>query len=591
MKIVIEILFYAIFPFVAIMVCLPGASSILKTYFYGLVWLQTWAPLYSILNMIIAVYCTDHTFSAATTFHALALTYDTIPALGEAAQAVSSYASYAMMSVPFLSWGLLKYGGGAMAQLSTTLSQPTQSAAGMAAQEATSGNFSMGVRNFDSTSRHNINSFKQDENSSVATGSSSFQTGDGSILKITSGGEGVIDKNASMSKLGVNLNDKHELSSSMNQMSSKSLAKAQNSLNAYGTSMNAAFDMAQNFTKSRGENSSNDHSIGADQSSSMSEAIQRANNIAKSFSKATGVDERESREKLHSLSAGFGGSIGVGVQKGIPFFGLNANANADARVSGHAGYDYKKQWSNTDSSSVNATSQEQLQMARDYKESMDEVARISKSENFRDSSVEAANFSDGISSKLSEAKNYRRDMQSSLNESESWQKSANIVNSSSTGVVDDLSQDFVNYGVEQRNADGYKYQLDGLSRAMNDPSQRSKLIEGFMQSRKDEIFKLYSDNKTGDQASISSSYKNEQNEQMINDLKDRYHKMLNMVSDESANHGLDKPIDRQAMEAMGEQWNSNSESFNKQKQEIVDESKKIEQERNDFNENHPLDKK
>lgn len=213
MKIVIEIIFYGMFPFVAIMVVLPSGINMLKTYFTGLIWLQSWAPLYSLINMIIHVYCRNSTFAATSTLTTPALTFDTIPALGEAGVSVARYAGYAMMSVPFLSWGLFKYGGGALAQMSSYMGQPTQSASGMAAQEVTSGNMSFGVRNFDSASRSNINSFKQDESANISSGSTSFQTANGSILRTTAGGEGIIDRVASMSKLGVGLTDKNEIAS------------------------------------------------------------------------------------------------------------------------------------------------------------------------------------------------------------------------------------------------------------------------------------------------------------------------------------------------------------------------------------------
>ena len=130
MKIVIEIIFYGMFPFVAIMLVLPGGINLLKTYFTGLIWLQSWAPLYSLINMIVHVYCRNSTFAASATLGDPDLTFDTIPALGEAGVSVARYAGYAMMSVPFLSWGLFKYGGGALAQMSSYMGQPTQSASG-----------------------------------------------------------------------------------------------------------------------------------------------------------------------------------------------------------------------------------------------------------------------------------------------------------------------------------------------------------------------------------------------------------------------------------------------------------------------------
>ena len=311
MKIVIEIIFYGMFVFVAIMLMLPSGINMLKTYFTGLIWLQSWAPLYSIINMIIHVYCRNSTFAASTTLTTPALTFDTIPALGEAGVFVARYAGYAMMSVPFLSWGLFKYGGGALAQMSSYMGQPTQSASGMAASEVTSGNVSFGVRNFDSTSRNNINSFKMDQSANVSSGATSFQASDGSIMRTTSGGEGIIDRVASMSKLGIGINDKNEISSSMNEMSSKSLSNAQTSLTGYTNSMNAAHDLMMDFRASRGNSLSNDSSIGVDHATSASRAFQKVDDVVDSYSQIMGVDKRKALDSLNSISGGTGNSGGL----------------------------------------------------------------------------------------------------------------------------------------------------------------------------------------------------------------------------------------------------------------------------------------
>ena len=103
----------------------------------------------------------------------------------------------------------------------------------MAAQEVTSGNLSLGVRNFDSTSRSMVNSFKQDDSASISSGSTSFQTANGAIIRTTAGGEGIIDRVAAISKLGTGITDKSEIASSMNEMSSKALSSAQTSLSGY----------------------------------------------------------------------------------------------------------------------------------------------------------------------------------------------------------------------------------------------------------------------------------------------------------------------------------------------------------------------
>jgi len=367
MKIVIEIIFYGMFPFVAIMLMLPGGINILKTYFTGLIWLQSWAPLYSLINMIIHVYCRNSTFAATSTLADQALTFDTIPALGAAGVSVARYAGYAMMSVPFLSWGLFKYGGGALAQMSSYMGQPIQSASGMAAQEVTSGNMSFGVRNFDSTSRNNVNSFKQDENASVRSGSTSYQKQDGSNITLTSGGENILDKVSNMSKLGTSLTDKHEVASSMNEMSSKLLTNAHASQIGYSETTGAAYDLMKNFSNSKGNSLANDSNIGTDVALSANESIQEVKDTVASYSRLMGVDERKAIDQIGVLS--LSGKLSLPLPK---FFkdkvSVDVSAGAEGRLQG----------TSSDIDNLNTTSNEQLQLAQKFTEGMDKVNRVFK---------------------------------------------------------------------------------------------------------------------------------------------------------------------------------------------------------------------
>lgn len=533
MKIVIEIIFYGMFPFVAIMVVLPSGINMLKTYFTGLIWLQSWAPLYSLINMIIHVYCINSTFVATSTLTTPALTFDTIPALGEAGVSVARYAGYAMMSVPFLSWGLFKYGGGALAQMSSYMGQPTQSASGMAAQEVTSGNMSFGVRNFDSASRSNINSFKQDESANISSGSTSFQTANGAILRTTAGGEGIIDRVASMSKLGVGLTDKNEIASSMSEMSSQSLNKAQTSLAGYSSTMGAAYDQMQDFRKSRGDSLSNDSSIGVDQASSATRSFQKVDDVVDSYSKLMGIDQRKAAEKLNIISGGANLTGGIGKDKGI----LSGKGSATI------GYEHRRQWTNSDIANVNSTSQEQVQLAQKYTEAMDEVNRVFQNDSLRNSSTEAANFSDGFSSRLSEADSYRKDVQNSLTESEAWQQSANLVSTSSVGVADDLSQEFVNWASYQLGTDGYELGIGGVKDAMDDSVQRNRLLSGYIQSHREQITQSFANNKIHDQAGINTSYEKSQHSiQGESKISDKYNTMSEVVMNSASSQGLNESV-------------------------------------------------
>ena len=56
LKIVVEVMFYGIFPIIAIIAVLPGGFIVVKKYIIALFWIQSWAPLYSILNMLVNIF-------------------------------------------------------------------------------------------------------------------------------------------------------------------------------------------------------------------------------------------------------------------------------------------------------------------------------------------------------------------------------------------------------------------------------------------------------------------------------------------------------------------------------------------------------
>jgi conjugal transfer mating pair stabilization protein TraG len=84
LKIVVEVMFYGIFPIIAVIAVLPGGFSVVKKYVIALFWIQSWAPLYSILNMLVNIYGRAKSMGAVTGTASSALSMATLPGLAEA---------------------------------------------------------------------------------------------------------------------------------------------------------------------------------------------------------------------------------------------------------------------------------------------------------------------------------------------------------------------------------------------------------------------------------------------------------------------------------------------------------------------------
>jgi len=140
-KNVIEALSYALFIFIVVLALLPNGYRILLTYCGILVWTQLWAPLYAVLNLIMTLYGKAETKSLVGD---TGLTLLNSSAIVNANADMVTLAAWLSVSIPFISYGILKQGAAAFVGLAQHLGSAMQSAASSAAAETVSGNISLG---------------------------------------------------------------------------------------------------------------------------------------------------------------------------------------------------------------------------------------------------------------------------------------------------------------------------------------------------------------------------------------------------------------------------------------------------------------
>ena len=149
LRIVFECLYVGAFPMAVLLMLTPAGAAIFKSYFTGLVWLQSWGPLYAILHRIAMG-------EAAERMGAVALMPGGDVGVSLVAQAgiravatdVAVMSGYLSMSVPFLA-AAIAFGVSRMTSLATSVLHVGQEAAGAAAREGSTGNFSLGSTQMD----------------------------------------------------------------------------------------------------------------------------------------------------------------------------------------------------------------------------------------------------------------------------------------------------------------------------------------------------------------------------------------------------------------------------------------------------------
>jgi hypothetical protein len=141
---VLEILIFAMFPFVVLMMLLVGIGgwAVLKQYCFAVFWLQLWAPLYAILNFVMTN-STARQMKAALA-DTTGITMGNVSALQSISIEAHHIAGMLSISIPLLAWAIVKgaeMGGSSM--LGGTFST-AQKSADTAAGSVASGNVNVG---------------------------------------------------------------------------------------------------------------------------------------------------------------------------------------------------------------------------------------------------------------------------------------------------------------------------------------------------------------------------------------------------------------------------------------------------------------
>ena len=143
LRIVFECLYVGAFPMAVLLMLTPAGTAIFRSYVTGLVWLQSWGPLYAILHRISMGEAAER-MSAAALMPGGEVGISLIAQAGIQAVAadVAVMSGYLSMSVPFLA-AALAYGLSKATVLATSVLAVGQDAASSAAHEGTTGNLSL----------------------------------------------------------------------------------------------------------------------------------------------------------------------------------------------------------------------------------------------------------------------------------------------------------------------------------------------------------------------------------------------------------------------------------------------------------------
>ena len=149
LKIVFECLYIGAFPMAVLLMLTPAGTAIFRSYVTGLIWLQSWGPLYAVLHRISMGEAAERMSAVAAMpggdIGISLVAQAGIRAVGSDVAVMSGYLS---MSVPFLA-AALAYGLSKATVLATSVLAVGQDAASSAAHEGATGNLSLANTGYD----------------------------------------------------------------------------------------------------------------------------------------------------------------------------------------------------------------------------------------------------------------------------------------------------------------------------------------------------------------------------------------------------------------------------------------------------------
>lgn len=240
---VFSALLVGIFPIIILaMFVTELTGSIIKSYMGFLFSLMLYPVLFAIFNSIVNVL--THQTLAGEDF-----TISNADTIRSNLADIGATAGYLMMSIPFISFGLIKGLGQAVSSAGSYLGSALSSATSAESSQVSTGNY-----NYGNMQMENVNGFKTDLNRSFRSGVSSMQRANGATEIQNADGSLSYDAGTSLSKLPFSVNWSQSIQSSWSERTS--MAINQEARNSQGVREN----ITNAISRLTGYNSGHTHS-------------------------------------------------------------------------------------------------------------------------------------------------------------------------------------------------------------------------------------------------------------------------------------------------------------------------------------------
>ena len=286
MRNAIEMISYAIFPLIVIILVVAGqyAGTFLKGYVGTLLWVQLWPPLYAVMNYMMNLKTQSRINSMVAAHDNAYLSCDLTNWLGTTAVDDMTIAAYLTLSIPVIAWGLV---------------QGSLQGASSAAASFAQGGGAAGARFLDNTVRSDqITAGQYNMAPNIRTGAPmrTVVGADGISTVQSADGTTAVDASAIHHRTNLNVNRGGQVSAAFQRQSEQAETAAVGNTVAAATATAAALQQSSDFVKThtKGERAGTRHGLG-DQTG-FSEAVNRTQKIVDSFAEKHGLNQSQAAQ-------------------------------------------------------------------------------------------------------------------------------------------------------------------------------------------------------------------------------------------------------------------------------------------------------
>lgn len=463
MKFCFEGILYGAFIFVFLLALFPFGLGVLRNYLAALMWVQLWAPLYAMINLMVSFYARGQSTALVGGGN---LTLSAIGGLAQVNSDMAGLAGYLSLSVPILAWGIVKGMGSSLTQLAQFVGGTIQSAVTATAAEAATGNISLGNTHLGNHSQFNTNANHWDMNARYAAGMSSIQTPEGATLSLTPDGTEVMDQRGSLSNLGVSIHMSERLSAAATTQAQTYTQAAWNETESAGQHYSAALRGLSDWGHQQSQSTSSGHTSTQTLSGGMSRSATQIAQLVDSFAKEQHVSTERAGQVLGQVYGDIHRKKGDAGLFGEATLGGSFNVSLSSRA--NMGQLYNEA--------------ERFIRDQNFSQAMDTAERAAKESHYRDSSDQSSHAAQSIASNFEQAEHFRKEASSHFSKAQSFTELASQTQENAASIDSNYTQAFYEWMREQPDSEGHS----AIDKATHDPALLQSHLNRFVQQQTDQ---------------------------------------------------------------------------------------------------------